>query len=195
MADPEKKTSVDTTLSTTTNKSKMVMTLREQVSLGFSAANDLFSIFTSMNNGRSAARQYNFQAVINDMNAATIRMDANGILDYYGRQENIMREEGKRTRGEQRTAMGASGFDVDSASYQGMINETDWNIMNNAMYIREEAMNKYAAAQYQAKEADIQADLNRTAARIEKKTGKQNALFAGLSAAAKIGSIAYFGER
>lgn len=185
----------DKTLTTTTNQSGFVMTLREQVSLGFSAANDLFSIFTSMNNGRSAARQYNFQAVINDMNAATIRMDANGILDYYGRQENIMREEGKRTRGEQRTAMGASGFDVDSASYQGMINETDWNIMNNAMYIREEAMNKYAAAQYQAKAAEIQGDLNRTAARIEKKTGKQNALWAGLSAAAKIGSIAYFGER
>ena len=195
MADLEKKTSVDTTLSTTTNKSKMVMTLRDQVTLGFSAANDLFSIFTSMNNGRSAARQYNFQAVINDMNAATIRMDANGILDYYGRQENIMREEGKRTRAEQRTAMGASGFDVDSASYQGIINQTDWNIMNNAMYIREEAMNKYAAAQYQAKAADIQADLNRTAAKIEKKVGKQNALWSGLSAAAKIGSIAYFGER
>lgn len=185
----------DKTLTTTTNQSGFVMTLRDQVTLGFSAANDLFSIFTSMNNGRSAARQYNFQAVINDMNAATIRMDANGILDYYGRQENIMREEGKRTRGEQRTAMGASGFDVGSASYQGMINETDWNIMNNAMYIREEAMNKYAAAQYKAKEADIQADLNRTAARIEKKTGKQNALWSGLSAAAKIGSIAYFGER
>ena len=106
-----------------------------------------------------------------------------------------MRDEGKRTRGEQRTAMGASGFDVDSASYQGMINETDWNIMNNAMYIREEAMNKYAAAQYQAKASDIQAELNRTAARIEKKTGKQNALWSALSAAAKVGSIAYFGER
>lgn len=185
----------DKTLTTTTNQSGFVMTLREQVSLGFSAANDLFSIFTSMNNGRSSARQYNFQAVINNMNAQTIRMDANGILDYYGRQENIMREEGKRTRGEQRTAMGASGFDVDSASYQGMINETDWNIMNNAMYIREEAMNKYAAAQYQAKASDIQAELNRTAARIEKKTGKQNALWSALSAAAKVGSIAYFGER
>lgn len=185
----------DKTLTTTTNQSGFVMTLREQVSLGFSAANDLFSIFTSMNNGRSAARQYNFQAVVNNMNAQTIRMDANGILDYYGRQENIMREEGKRTRGEQRTAMGASGFDVDSASYQGMINETDWNIMNNAMYIREEAMNKYAAAQYQAKASDIQAELNRTAARIEKKTGKQNALWSALSAAAKVGSIAYFGER
>lgn len=185
----------DKTLTTTTNQSGFVMTLREQVSLGFSAANDLFSIFTSMNNGRSSARQYNFQAIINNMNAQTIRMDANGILDYYGRQENIMREEGKRTRGEQRTAMGASGFDVDSASYQGIINETDWNIMNNAMYIREEAMNKYAAAQYQAKASDIQADLNRTAARIEKKTGKQNALWSALSAAAKVGSIAYFGER
>ena len=76
----------DKTLTTTTNQSGFVMTLREQVSLGFSAANDLFSIFTSMNNGRSAARQYNFQAVVNNMNAQTIRMDANGILDYYGRQ-------------------------------------------------------------------------------------------------------------
>lgn len=185
----------DTTLSTTTNKSKMVMTLREQVSLGFSAMNDIFSIFSNINNGNSIAMGYNFQATINQMNAKTIRMDAEGILDYYGRQENIVREEGKRVRGEQRTAMGASGFDVDSASYQGMINETDWNIMNNTMYIREEAMNKYAAAQYQAKAADIQADLNRTAASIEKKKGKQNALWSGLSAAAKLGSIAYFGER
>ena len=56
-------------------------------------------------------------------------------------------------------------------------------------------MNKYAAAQYQAKASDIQADLNREAARVTKKTYKQNALWSGLSAAAKIGSIAYFGER
>lgn len=185
----------DKTLSTTTNQSGYVMTLREQVSLGFSAANDLFGIFTSLSNGRASARQYNFQATINEMNANTIRMDAAGILDYYGRQENIMREEGKRVRGEQRTAMGASGFDIGSSSYQGIIDETDRNILNNAMYIREEAMNKYAAAQYQAKSADIQANLNRSAARIEKKGGKQNAIMAGLSAAAKIGSIAYFGER
>ena len=138
---------VDQNLSTTTNKSGFSMTLREQVGLGFSAMNDLFGIFTSLINGRANARQYNFQATINQMNANTIRMDTAGILDYYGRQENIMREEGKRTRGEQRVAMGASGFDIGSKSYTGIIDETDRNILNNAMYIREEAMNKYAAAQ------------------------------------------------
>ena len=184
----------DKTLTTTTNQSDFVMTLREQVSLGFSAANDIFSIFTSINNGRTVSHGYNFQAVMNTMNANLTRQDARGILSYYGRQENIVREEGKRTRGEQRTAMGASGFDIGSKSYVGMIDETDRNILDNTLYIREEAMNKYAAAQYQAKAQDIQAELNRTAARIEKKSGKQNALWAGLSAAAKMGAISYFGE-
>ena len=40
-----------------------------------------------------------------------------------------------------------------------------------------------------------QAELNREAARASNKASKQNALWSGLSAAAKIGSIAYFGER
>lgn len=186
---------VDKTLTTTTNQSGFVMTLREQVSLGFSAANDIFSIFSNLNAGRSAASAYEFQAVVNNMNANAIRQDANSILNYYGRQSNIVREEGKRTRGEQRAAMGASGFDIDSKTYVGMIDETDRNILDNTLYIREEAMSKYAAAQYQAKAQDIQADLERASAKITKKTSKQNSLWAGLSAAAKIGAISYFGER
>lgn len=186
---------VDKNLSTTTNESGFSMTLREQVFLGFSAANDLFGIFTSLGNGRVASSGYNFQAVVNTMNAETIRQDARGIFNYYDRQENIVREEGKRVRGEQRAAMGASGFDIGSKSYTNILDETDRNILDNTLYIREEAMNKYAAAQYQAKASDIQADINREAARVTKKTYKQNALWSGLSAAAKIGSIAYFGER
>ena len=184
----------DKTLSTTTNQSGFVMTLREQVGLGFSAMNDIFSIFNSMNSGRSSAAAYEFQAVINNMNANTIRQDANSILNYYGRQENIVREEGKRTRGEQRVAMGASGFDVGSKSYTGILDETDRNILDNTLYIRDEAMNKYAAAQYQAKAQDIQADLERASAKITRKTAKQSAIWSGLSAAAKMGAISYFGE-
>lgn len=186
---------VDKNLSTTTNESGFVMTLREQVGLGFSAMNDLFGIFTSLGNGRMTSQGYNFQAVVNTMNAEMTRQDARGIFNYYDRQENIVREEGKRLRGEQRVAMGASGFDIGSKSYQGILDETDRNILDNTLYIREEAMNKYAAAMYQAKEQDIQAELNREAARITKKNTKSNALWSGLSAAAKIGSIAYFGER
>jgi len=189
----------DKTQSTTTNQSGFVMTLREQVGLGFSALNDIFSIFTNLNNGHLEAMGYNFQATINDMNAATIRQDANGILDYYGRQENIVREEGLRTRGEQRVAMGASGFDIGSKSYQNMITETDMNILNNTLYIREEAMSKYASAQYQSKSMEIQAQLNRDAAVITQKSAKAaqkiNNRMNMISAAAKIGSIAYFGER
>lgn len=186
---------VDKNLSTTTNESGFSMTLREQVFLGFSAANDLFSIFTSLGNGRMAASGYNFQAVVNTMNAETARQDAKGIFNYYDRQENIVREEGKRLRGEQRVAMGASGFDIGSKSYEGILDETDRNILDNTLYIREEAMNKYASAQYQAKAQDIQAQLNREAAKIAKKSARSNALWSGISAAAKIGSIAYFGER
>lgn len=189
------KSPVDTTQSTTTNQSGFVMTLREQIGLGFSAMNDMFSIFTSLNSGLSTASAYKFQAVINNMNANAIRQDANSILNYYDRQENIVREEGKRVKGEQRTSMGASGFDVGSKSFVNMIDETDRNILDNTLYIREEAMAKYAAAQYQAKAQDIQADLERASAKITKKTSKQNSLWAGLSAAAKIGAISYFGER
>ena len=128
------------------------------------------------------------------MNASAIRQDANSILNYYGRQENIVREEGKRTIGNQRVAMGASGFDVGSKSYIGMLDETDRNILDNTLYIREEAMNKYASAQYQAKAQDIQADLERASAKITRKTSKQSSLWSGLSAAAKMGAISYFGE-
>jgi len=190
---------LDQTLSTTTNQSGYVMTLREQVGLGFSALNDLFSIFNNMNNGQAEAMSLDFQAAINNMNALTIKQDAQGILDYYGRQENIVREEGLRTRGEQRVAMGASGFAIGSKSYQNMIDETDMNILNNTLYVREEAMNKYAAAQYQAKAQNIQANLNRAAADITRKSAKSmnkfNNIFNAISVAAKGGAIAYFGER
>ena len=186
---------IDNTLTTTTNQSDYVMVLREQVGLGFSALNDIFSIYTSLSNGRGQSNAYEFQAMLNNMNANIVRQDANSILDYYGRQENIVREEGKRVRGEQRVAMGASGFDIGSKTYTKMIDETDMNILNNTMYIREEAMAKYAAAQYQAKAQEIQAELYKKTAKISSKSSKINALLSGISAAAKIGSIAYFGER
>lgn len=190
---------LDKTLTTTTNESGYVMTMREQVGLGFSALNDLFSIFNNMNSGLTESMGLDFQAAINNINAVSMRRDAQGILDYYGRQENIVREEGKRLRGEQRVAMGASGFDIGSKSYQNMVNETDMNILNNTLYVREEAMNKYAAAQYQVKAQEIQANLNSAAADITRKAEKSknrfNNIFNAISAAAKVGSIAYFGER
>lgn len=188
MADPVK----DNTLTTTTNQSGYIMTMREQVSLGISALNDIFSIFQNLSGGSDG---YGFQAMINKQNAEVLRQDAKGILDYYNRQENIMREQGKRVRGEQRTAMGASGFDVGSKSFVKIVDETDRNILNNAMYIREEAMNKYASAMYKAKAEEIQGDLYKKTEKISKRAAIPNTLLAGISAAAKLGSAAYFGER
>lgn len=189
----------DGTLSVTNNQSGFSMTMREQVTLGFSAANDILGIFNAMNGYDPSAFGYDFQATMNNLNADIIKQEASSIFDYYGRQENIVREEGKRQRGQQVVAMGASGFDVRSKTYRDMLTQTDMNIENNTAYIREEAMSKYASSMYQAKQQEIQAGLNRDAARISrsytKSMSRMNAVLSGVSAAAKIGAISYFGER
>lgn len=177
------------------NKEEFTMTPSEQLSLGFSAANDVFSIFSTMNAGNSQATAYNFQAFINNSNAQALRTDAINILTSYGRQANVVREEGKRQRGQQIASMGASGFDVKSKSYRDIINETDRNIENNVAYIREEAMSKYASTMYQSKMQTIQADLNRASAKISKDYSRSMSIASGISAAAKIGAMSYFGGK
>lgn len=168
------------------------LTTREQISLGFSALSDIYDAYNSLKSANNEASNYKFRAFMGNFNANILRQDAQQILDAANREENIIREQGKREKGEQIEAMSASGFSISSGSYQSILNETDMNIANNVAYVRENAMAKYAAQQYQARGMEIQADYERKAAKAVKKAAKSNALISGLSAAAKLGFGAYF---
>lgn len=170
------------------------LTQSEQISLGFSALSDVYDIYNSLQTSKNEAANYKFRAFMGNFNANVIRQDAQQILDAAGREANIVREQGKREKGEQIADMSASGFNVASKSYQSMLTETDRNIEDNVAYIRENAVARYAAQMYQAKGMDIQADYERKAAKQVKKAAKKQALISGISAAAKLGFAAYFGE-
>ena len=171
---------------------KYELTAKEQVDLGFSALGDIYSLYNSFVSSNNQAANYKFNAFMNGFNASVLRQDAQSILDAANREENIAREVGLRERGEQITAMGSSGFNVSSKSYQSMINETDRNIENNVAYIRENAMAQYAKQMYQARGMEIQAGYEKKAAKIAKRNGITNSLLSAISAATKFGFGGYY---
>lgn len=166
-----------------------------KLSLGLSATTDFLSIIPTLAAGTAAQQSYEFQAWQTNTNAEQLRMDAHDILQQSYDYENKVREQGKKVRGEQIAAMSASGFEVDSESYQRVIGETDMNIARNTAAIRREAMTKYATTQTQAKLQDIQADYYRKAAKIEKDRAKNEAVFSGITGALKLGALSYFGGK
>lgn len=173
---------------------KYELTAKEQIDLGFSALGDIYSLYNSLASSNNEAANYRFSAFMDRFNAATLRQDAQSILDAANREENIAREAGLRERGEQITAMGSSGFSVSSKSYQSMINETDRNIENNVAYIRENAMAQYAKQMYQARGMEIQAGYEKKAAKIAKRAGLTKSLLSAVSAASKFGFAGYYGS-
>lgn len=165
-----------------------------KLSLGLSATSDFLTIFPTLAAGTVAQQSYEFQAWQMDRNAEILRQDAHDILQQSYDYENKVREQGKKVRGEQIAAMSASGFEVGSESYKGIIGETDANIARNTAAIRREAMTKYASTQTQADLQNIQADYYRKAGKLEKSRAKNEAIFSGITGALKLGALSYFSE-
>ena len=168
---------------------------RDIFGLGMSGVSDIYGAFSTLSQGMANASSYNFQAVINDMNAENMMLETRGLFTSYGRQMNVVREQGKRQRGEQIAAMGSSGFTVSSKTYQNMIAETDRNIQENVEYLKYEMAQKYGSIQYSARMQEIQADLNRAAAKEAKKTAKSNAILKGITGLTQIAATGYFGHQ
>lgn len=176
----------------TKNDEGLKLTKKQQVQLGLSAYDNFYSMAVSLSGGATRANSYKFQAWQNKVNAELLRLDAEDIIREGDDYENQVRESGLKTRGQQIAAMSSSGFDVDSASYQGIIAETDYNIQRNVAAIRRQTMNKYASTIAQADMQMIQADYYNKAAKIEKKVAKQGAIMSGLMGLAKVGAMGYF---
>lgn len=176
------------------NEQGFKLSKEQQVKLGLSAFDNFYSLAVSLSGGATNANSYKFQAWQNKVNAELLRMDAEDIIREGNDYENQMREAGLKTRGEQVAAMSSSGFDVDSASYKGIVAETDYNIQKNVAAIRRQTMNKYASTIAQADMQMIQADYYNKAAKIEKKLAKQGALLNGIMGLAKVGAMGYYGS-
>lgn len=174
------------------NEEGLKLTSQEKMSLGLDALNDFFSLGIELTGGYMQAYSYNFQAWQNSINADLLRQDARNILTEANEYENQVREQGAKVRGEQIAAMSASGFDVDSESYKGIIAETDRNIARNAQAIRTQALSKYSAVMAQAGLEDVQSDYYRSAAKMSKRQGITNAIYTGLTGAVKYGALKYF---
>lgn len=174
------------------NEQGFYLNTEQQIQLGVSAANDFFSIIPTLSAGYATQQSYDFQSWQLNQNAELLRKDAQDILYQSYDNENKVREQGLKVRGEQRAAMSASGFDVSSESYKGIIANTDYNIARNTAAIRKEAMTKYASVNAQADMTDIQADYYREAGSIAKKRAIGEGLTSGLIGALKVGALSYF---
>lgn len=165
-----------------------------KLQLGLSALGDFMTIIPTLSAANAKQSSYDFQAWQSNKNAELLRLDAQDILQQSYDYENKVREQGKRVRGEQIAAMSASGFRVESASYQGIIGETDYNIARNTAAIRREAMSKYASVNAKADMENIQADYYKKAGKLVKKRATNEALFSGMTGALKLGALHYFSK-
>ena len=170
-----------------------VLNTGQKLNLGLSAFSDFMSAFSTYSSANLVQQSYNFQAQQSEMNSALLMQDANDTFREYGNYENQIREQALKTRGAQRTAMGASGFEVTSKSYENLINKTDRRLAENIAAIKTSAISKFATQKMYAEMSGIQADLYREAGQISKKQAKQSAVISGVTGALKLGTLSYFG--
>lgn len=165
----------------------------QKMNLGLSAFSDFMSAFSAYSSAKLTQESYNFQARQNEINSALLMQDANDTFREYGNYENQVREQALKTRGAQRTAMGASGFEVTSKSYDNLINKTDRRLAENIAAIKTSAISKFATQRMYSQLSGIQADLYREAGAQAKKQAKSSAVISGLTGALKLGALSYFG--
>lgn len=174
------------------NEEGYTLDYEKRLELITSGGVDLMSAVTTLAGGRISQNSYNFQAWQNNLNAQLARLDAQDIIRRSYEEINQVQETGAKVRGEQRAAMSASGFSVDSGSYQAIIGETDRNIERNIAAIRSQAMTEYASEMAQADMLDIQARYERKAGKIERKRATRQFMLEGISGALKMGASYYF---
>lgn len=161
----------------------------QKTELELSALSDFVSIMGTIGQGIADKQSYSFMASQSGMNVDLLRQNAQDILQAGYDYENKVREQGLKVRGKQRTAMSASGFDVNSKSYQDVIGQTDYNIARNTAAIRREAMSKYSAVNMEANLADIQSKLYKQAGKSALYKSIAEGLTGGLTGALKLSMI------
>ena len=170
-----------------------VLNTGQKMNLGLSAFSDFMSAFSVYSSSKLTQQSYEFQAQQNEINSALLMQDANDTFREYGNYENQVREQALKTRGAQRTAMGASGFEVTSQSYEDLIGATDRRLAENIEAIRVSAMSKYSTQRMYSQLAGIQADLYREAGKQARKQNKTSAITSGFTGALKLGALGFFG--
>ena len=165
------------------------LTPEQEFKLELSAQSDFSSIVTTLASGLTKMRSYSFEANQSSYNAEILRQNIEDILQSSYDYENKIREEGLLVRGEQRAAMGASGFDANSKSYQDIIGKTDYKIARNTAAIRREAMTKYAAGMAKSKMTQIQGKMYKKAGKLSVMQALSESVGKGLTGAMKLSMI------
>lgn len=177
------------------NEKGLTLSNEQALGLQISAFSDFMDVAGSLFGGLAQQRAYKFEASQANQNADILRLNAKDILQASYDYENKVRMEGMRTRAAQRTAMSASGFDVNSTSYQKVIGQTDANIARNTAAIRREAMTKYGATEAKADLLDAQARLYRRGGEAALFGGFAEGLTAGLTGAMKMSMLNKYGSK
>lgn len=165
------------------------LTPAQEFELQLSAQNDFSSIITTLAGGFAKMRSYSFEANQAQYNAEILKQNINDILQASYDYENKVREEGLKVRGEQRAAMSASGFDVDSKSYKDVIGQTDYKIARNTAAIRREAMTKYTAGMAKSKMTQIQGKMYKKAGKLSAMQAISESVGKGLTGAMKLSML------
>lgn len=133
------------------------------------AGKSFFSAMSKISQGMDDAFRLDMQAAINQNNASLLRN--NEFLIEKNFQENIndIQRQGKVFKGGQIEQMSASGFEVSSASYQNLLDNTDFEIAKNVAALKMSEETAKAQNKYNYQMSDLQASLYRKSAKRAKR--------------------------
>ncbi len=165
---------------------------QSRISLMTSGISGLGSVADSYFNTSTQATNYSFQSTQSAQNAEMLLWDARDIIKQGDEAANQIKAQGLQVRGEQRTAMSASGFEVDSGSYQDIIDETDYQIAKNVESVKTQASLQAANKIYESQMATIQSNLQSEMASILQKQAVSSAIGGTLTSVGMFG-VGYYG--
>lgn len=175
------------------NETGLILTSAQKNYLGISIVNDLLGIVPDYFEGKATQLAYDFQAWQENQNAELLRARLQDIMEESQRVQDREEEQALRKRGEQIVAMGASGFEVDSKSYQDLIKETDRNTAMNIAAIQRQYANAYANQMLEADLRDIQASYYRRAGSVARKQSFSKSIISGATGALRLAGLLHYG--
>lgn len=136
-----------------------------------SVGSTIFGAASKISQGMDEAFRLNMQATVDENNITL--MKTNDLIIQQTTQNNIneAQERGMVFKGGQVEQMSQSGFDVSSASYQNLLDNTDFQIAKNVAALKMNEELALAQSKYNQQMTALQASLYRKQAKQAKTSG------------------------
>ena len=131
----------------------------------------IFDAASKISKGLEESYRLNMQATVNENNITL--MKANDLIIQKTAQDNIneAQERGVVFKGGQIEQMSQSGFKVSSASYQNLLDNTDFQIAKNVAALKMNEELSLIQSKYNQQMTSLQAEIYRKQAKMAKMSG------------------------